>query len=144
MSKITFKLKDYSDDVIRVIGKQVNLALDAMGEVVEGYAKEDCPVDTGLLRNSLTHARGGENPSISSYHANNPKEGRQSSGSYQGTISGDPDCEYIGSNVEYAPYVEFGSQRHLVGKAHFLKDAGENHIDELRDKCVTVLKAISD
>ena len=144
MSSITFKIKDNTDEVIRAINSQVNLALDAMGEVVEGYAKEDTPVDTGLLRNSLTHARGGEKPGISSYHADNPKEGRPSSGSYPGAIAGDPICEYIGSNVEYAPYVEFKSMSHLVGKAHFLRDAGENHIDELRDKCVTVLKAISD
>ncbi len=31
--------------------------LEEMGLVAEGYAKAGCPVDTGRLRNSITHVR---------------------------------------------------------------------------------------
>lgn len=37
---------------------------------------------------------------------------------------------YIGTNVEYAPYVEFG--HHSYQGAHFLKNAAANHGDEYR------------
>lgn len=107
MADIIFHVKDNVDEVMAKIEDKIKLALGLMGEVVEGYAKDDCPVDTGLLRNSLTHEAG--------------------------EYSGDP-CEYVGSDVEYAPYVEFIDRyHHEVGKAHFLRDAAQNHIDELRD-----------
>lgn len=53
-------------------------ALEAVGLTAEGYAKKLCPVDTGRLRNSISHAVRG-------------------------------DDVYIGSNAEYAPYVELGT-----------------------------------
>ena len=56
-------------------------ALEIIGGKAEGYAKRDCPVDTGRLRNSITHARLDEN------------------------------TEVIGSNVEYAPPVELGTRK---------------------------------
>lgn len=35
---------------------QVQQAMEAVGIAAEGYAKEEAPVDTGELRNSITHA----------------------------------------------------------------------------------------
>lgn len=117
MSSISFKVTDHSPKVRAAVESQIKLALNLMGEVVEGYAKEDCPVDTGNLRNSLTHELG--------------------------TASNEPAC-YVGSNVEYAPYVEFGERyHHEVGKAHFLRDGAQNHIDELRDVAQKTLKNIT-
>lgn len=57
-------------------------ALEEIGLVAEGAAKRLCPVDTGRLRNSITHALMGE------------------------------DSVAIGTNVEYAPYVHEGTSRH--------------------------------
>lgn len=115
MANFDFTVKDNSAAVIAAVNEKVALALGLMGEVVEGYAKEDCPVDTGRLRNSLTHEHGP-----------------------------DGDSEYVGSDVEYAPYVEFGERyHHEVGKAHFLRDAATTHIDELRDVAQKTLKTIS-
>ena len=34
----------------------VKVALDILGAMVESKAKTNCPVDTGRLRNSITHA----------------------------------------------------------------------------------------
>lgn len=56
-------------------------ALEICGGKAESYAKEACPVDTGNLRNSITHAQTGEEE------------------------------ETIGSDVFYAPYVELGTRR---------------------------------
>ena len=71
-------------------------ALEEIGLTAEGYAKRACPVDTGRLRNSITHIvdEGGK-------------------------------CAVIGTNVEYAPYVELGT-RHQE-KQPFLKPAANDH-----------------
>lgn len=60
----------------------VNQAMEQACILVENEAKIKCPVDNGLLRNSITH-----------YIEDNPNE-----------LVG-----VVGTNVEYAPYVEFGT-----------------------------------
>lgn len=60
----------------------VNQAMEQACILVENEAKIKCPVDNGLLRNSITH-----------YIEDNPDE-----------LVG-----VVGTNVEYAPYVEFGT-----------------------------------
>ena len=53
---------------------------------------------------------------------------------------------YIGTNVEYAPYVEYNEKaRHDPpefggGKAHFLRDAAANHGDHYRSIMEAALK----
>ena len=63
------------NDVIPII-------LEEWGLVAEGYAKLNCPVDTGRLRNSITHERRTEESAV-----------------------------HIGTNVEYGKYVEYGTSR---------------------------------
>lgn len=75
-------------------------ALEVIGGKAEGYAKALCPVDTGRLRNSITHQQMSEN------------------------------TEVIGTNVEYAPYVELGT--HKMGARPYLRPACENHTAEYR------------
>lgn len=80
----------------------VAAALEEIGLVAEGYAKRLCPVDTGRLRNSITHAIGSVD-----------------------------DLEvYVGTNVEYAPYVENGI--HGRDGVHFLRSAAQDHGDRYR------------
>ena len=152
MADVTFRVEDNTDEIMAKIDDKIKLALNLMGEVVEGYAKEDCPVDTGLLRNSITHAVSGEGTSVTSYHADrgstgvaatSVKAGSVRVGRYSGVV-GDPSEKacYVGSNVEYAPFVEFRDATHTVGKAHFLRDAGQNHIDELRDVAQKTLRSL--
>ena len=74
----------------------------------EGYAKLKCPVDTGRLRNSITHAT-------------------------------QDDVEYIGTNVEYAAYVEFGTSR--MRARPYLRPACENHADEYKSLVEAALKS---
>ena len=59
-------------------------ALERCGMQAEGYAKDLVPVDTGNLRNSITHK-----------------------------VSGD--AVYIGTNNEYAAYVELGTGKYTEG-----------------------------
>lgn len=92
-------IEDHSAEVIAEKDQAVLRALEAIGLQAEGYAKLKAPVDTGRLRNSLTHE-----------------------------VAENEDAVYIGTAVEYAPYVEFGTRR---AKAQpFLRPAVENHLDE--------------
>ena len=46
---------DNSKEVLAAMHEAVARALEKCGLVAEGYAKKLCPVDTGNLRNSITH-----------------------------------------------------------------------------------------
>lgn len=122
--------ENHVDDVIAEVDRRKRKILEILGLKAEKYVKALTPVDTGLLRNSITHAIGGEPPAISEYADN--------SGDIKGTYSGtqgskEDDCVYIGTNVEYAPFVEFGeNMKHTTGKAHFLRDGIQNHMDEFK------------
>lgn len=48
-------LKDNSDAVRSAVESRIQVALEAVGLTCERKAKELAPVDTGNLRNSLTH-----------------------------------------------------------------------------------------
>ena len=91
--------KDNIEQVLSALEKGKRNALTAIGATAETYAKKATPVDTGRLRNSISHAVDGE-------------------------------AVYIGSNVEYAPYVELGTSR---AKAHhMLQKAATEHSAEYK------------
>lgn len=132
-----FKLIDNSAIVKAAAKAQIEAALEAVGIQAEGDAKLLCPVDTGLLRNSITHAVGGSSPAISSYsgkdvHGTNPNTtkngtaGKPASGPHSGNYSGTmgkkgDNTVYVGTNVEYAETVEMGSSSQTAQP--FLKPA---------------------
>ena len=94
-----------------------NMALIAVagGLVIEGQSKIICPVDTGYLRNSI--------------HTDILEA------SATGAIAG------VGTNTEYAPYVEFGTKR-WAGKS-FLRAAFDTHIsDAVKQMQATAAKVI--
>jgi len=76
-------------------------ALEMIGLKAEGYAKKKCPVDTGNLRNSITHR-----------------------------VQVEEKAAYIGTNVEYGPYVEMGTSK--MDARPFLKPAATNHTSEYK------------
>ena len=91
--------KDNSKEVLSALEKGKRNALTAIGSTAETYAKQETPVDTGRLRNSISHTVDGE-------------------------------AAYIGTNVEYAPYVELGTSR---AKAHhMLQKAATEHSAEYK------------
>lgn len=148
-NNIKITIKDNTKDFMEQVVQKMPLILDGVGKVAEGYAKEDCPVDTGLLRNSLTYAISGERPVISSYSADKEDEkGVIQTGSYDGAMPAEemPQCYSVcvGSNVKYAPAQEYNeSYHHKVGKAHFIRDALQDHKSEYKDNIEAILLTIS-
>lgn len=83
---MTVNFKDNSGAVLSAFHSAVEKALEECGLVAEGYAKKLAPVDTGNLRNSISHKVDPEEPAV-----------------------------YIGSNTSYAAYQEFGTGIYTEG-----------------------------
>ena len=131
--QVTFR--DNSNEVISLFQKAKHRGLEAIGLAAEGHAKRKCPVDTGRLRNSITYAIAGYQTHVQNYRRGNvvggtsQKRKRYDYGNE--TMEGEKDSAvFIGSNVEYAPYVELGAK----GRApvHFLQDAATGHAKEYK------------
>jgi HK97 gp10 family phage protein len=87
-------VKDFSKDVKSAYEQARERSLEIIGLTAEKYAKEITPVDTGRLRNSITHKVDGKEV-------------------------------YIGTNVEYAPHVEYGTIKQQAQP--FLRPAATEH-----------------
>nr|DAM25436.1 MAG TPA: putative tail component [Caudoviricetes sp.]DAO58962.1 MAG TPA: putative tail component [Bacteriophage sp.] len=74
--KMSVEIQDHSAEVSAEIKAALLRGLEKIGLVAEGYAKKLCPVDTGNLRNSITHV-----------------------------VDEGGDAVYIGTNSEYGAYV---------------------------------------
>ena len=91
-----YSYKDNTDEVLKGLSDAVERALTRIGSAAEGYAKKKCPVDTGNLRNSITNE-----------------------------VQSSEKAVYIGTNVEYAAYVELGTTR--TKAKPYLKPAAAEH-----------------
>lgn len=147
--KINITLKgDNRDEIIKTLHDRVDLALCAIGEKAEGYAKDNCPVDTGRLRNSITYATATKQGKAQTGRNSFTKGSRGDIGYIEASpedyaVKKRPAYGevYIGTNVEYAPQNEYDDMHHDIGRAHFLRDAATTHGDEYRD---IVKKTLSD
>lgn len=134
---MSVEIKDNTKAVLSALAKAKRNGLKAIGITAEAHAKKNTPVDTGRLRNSITHAVSGETTAISSYSDNDGKQ----SWSYDGKAPDDKDMAvYIGTNVEYAPFIELGS-RGRQG-VHFLQKAATEHKDEYKQLLTDALKSV--
>lgn len=140
-----FKLVDNSDLVKKALPEVKEKALEAVGLQVEGHAINELSnnpkrIDTGLLKNSITHAVSGKPAAKSSYVADTPKEGKaQNSGSYSGQAPDEAQkAVWIGTNVEYAIYVHEGTSKMKPNR--FIKNAIVRNKKEIADICETYLK----
>ena len=103
---------DRIPEVIQASKEATNRALEAIGLQAENNARDKCPVDTGRLKSSITH---------------------EVVGGYKAVV--------IGTNVEYAKYVEFLDRlHHNVGQAHFLRDSVAKHTQEYKQIAEQYLK----
>lgn len=125
-SSMTFSLK-INPSLAKDLDEACGRALEICGGKAETYAKRLCPVDTGNLRNSITHQASGYKTML------------------------------IGTPVEYAPYVEFGHHQqpgryvpaigkrlvkdYVAGKP-FLTPALENHVDEYKNIILNELNGL--
>lgn len=60
------EIKDNRHQTFDELQRAIETALEECGLVAETYAKTLCPVDTGLLRNSITHTKKGNSEYIGS------------------------------------------------------------------------------
>ena len=158
---VFFEIVENNKDKIEgELDDAIDRALEAWGLQAENHAKARCPVDTGLLRNSITHAQGGKQAAIKTYHAGNAggamlKGGKvvkkkdvtsgasMGVGYYTGTAPNEEHTMFVGTNVEYAPPVEYGHHKPSGGVtpgAHFLKSAVEGHTAEYKRLIEQALK----
>lgn len=77
---------DNSPKVLEELEDAVMRALEKCGLTAEGYAKKLCPVDTGNLRNSISHS-----------------------------VDKEEKAAYVGTNNSYAPYVCLGTGKYAEG-----------------------------
>lgn len=80
------EIQDNSKEVSAALKAALLRGLEKCGLTAEGYAKKLCPVDTGNLRNSITHQ-----------------------------VDSSESAAYVGTNVEYAAYVELGAGKYYPG-----------------------------
>lgn len=83
---MNIELIDNSPVVKRAMNEAILRALERCGMQAEGYAKDLVPVDTGNLRNSISHK-------VDTYAK----------------------VAYVGTNNEYAAYVELGTGQYYKG-----------------------------
>ena len=101
MAVVNVSIENSNMDAIKnATTEAISAALEAIGMQAESYAKLACPVDTGNLRNSITHQQADEM------------------------------TEAIGTNVEYAAYVEMGTSR--MEARPYLGPALTEHVDEYK------------
>lgn len=107
--EIDVKITDKSDEFLQALPGQIEQALVAIGLTAESHAKDNCPVDTGRLRNSITNA-----------------------------VDMGEQTVYIGTNVEYAAFVELGTSR--MRARPYLGPAATQHGDEYKALAEQALK----
>ena len=98
---MSVEVHDNSKEISENIKSALLRGLEKCGLTAERFAKKLAPYDTGNLRNSITHE---------------VDDGEQAA--------------YIGTNVEYAPYVCLGTI-HMKAQP-FLKPAVADHANEYR------------
>ena len=92
------KVTSHVKEVIEAKNEAIARALEAIGIQAEGDVAELAPVDTGRLRDSITHE-----------------------------VDESEEAVYVGTNVEYAAYQEYGTSRM---RAHpFLKPGIMNNLE---------------
>lgn len=101
------KINDHSAETISKMQKEIFAAMEAIGLHMEGEAKDELEndprrIDTGRLRNSITHETENEGSAVSSV---------------------------IGTNVEYAGYVHEGTRR--MAPNRFLTNALQKNQKQL-------------
>ncbi len=106
-------VNDRRDEAIKTTRDVMAEAMEICCLTAERYAKAACPWRTGRLRNSITYAV---------------------------VADGDDVQGIIGTNVEYAPYVEYGTSRQKAH--HYLQKAATNHSQEYKDLIASYLKAV--
>lgn len=128
---VSYEVIDNTDDAMHEMQIKMDRALEAIGQQAEGHAKvyiESMPrrVDTGRLRNSITHTYSHKAGFEHTYKDKNGKSYSQDIGAGDSVRT-----VFIGTNVEYAVYVHDGTYK--MPPNRFLKNAIQNHEQEYKE-----------
>ena len=111
MAGVNVKVISHIDEVVKEVGGRCTIALDAVGQTAEADVKILVPVGTPESTGIKGYVGGRLRSSIS--HEVRDKE------------------VVIGTNVEYAKYVEYRDElNHRTGQAHYLRDGLQNNISK--------------
>lgn len=126
--------RDNTNKILELFKSAKTRGLEAIGLAAEGQAKKEIKyqeaIDTGRLRNSITYALAGKEAHIKTYKASKGGKGRKTY-HYDGVAEGEKgSAVYIGTNVEYAPYVELGTVN--MDPRPFLRPAAEENADKYK------------
>ena len=105
------RIESHIDEATEEMKESVERWMIAVGLDASSTAAKYAPVYTGRLKNSITYAVDTEEQAV-----------------------------YIGTNVEYAPYQEFGTSRGITGK-HFIQFGATAHMSEYKQKLELYLKS---
>lgn len=115
-------------DIKKASEESIKQALRVIGGQAEKHAKDNCPVDTGNLRNSICFA------TIDSAGASLEVTGYDDEGNpvtQEVSVSNDEENSVVvGSAIQYAAIQEYGEFNHKTGGAHFLQKAMEENKSE--------------
>lgn len=125
----TVDITDNSAEVRAALEQAKARALEIIGGKIESYAKGLVPVDTGALRNSLTHAVDGDTVIAGS---NLPYSAYVELGTGKDYS---PPPEWIENNAPRGAGIKGG-----VKARPYLRPAVENHIDEYKNVMETELR----
>jgi len=106
--------KDPKTEFAQLIPK----ALRMIGSVILGQARELCPIQSGRLKGSLTFALAGEQSTPKKPAGPGDIIGKPSS----------PNEVWIGTNVEYAEAVEYGTRPYEINAPVKIKGVGWRYI----------------
>lgn len=124
LAKLTSEIRSLKNDMNIVVKKDnipivmtqyeaaLTVAMEAIGIQAENYARDNCPVDTGRLKSSITHKTEKKKAIIGTnvYYA------------------------------KYVEFID--RFHHNVGKAHFLRDAVSKHSREYKQIAEHYLKVL--
>lgn len=106
MTDVEFTLTSNLDLIKDQTEEAILTALEAVGVQAEGYAITEITtqgaIDTGRLKNSITHAVSGD---PARQHAYNDDLGNSFTENIQGAGEGKEHTVYLGTNVYYAPLI---------------------------------------
>ena len=146
---MNYKFKDNSAEFQRAYEAALRRGLTAIGIEAEANAKKEITRLvysrgdkekkyrlTGRLRNSITFALSGEGANQRAYSDDNGVVYSYSGNAPGQKLSG----VYIGTNVEYAPYVELGTSK--MRARPFLRPAANEHAERYKKLMEAALKGL--
>lgn len=141
MADVEFSLKSNKDLIKSQTEETIITALQTVGVQAQAHATAEITsqgaVDTGRLRASITFAVSGDSARQHSY---SDDQGNGYTQAIEGAGDSKDHTLYLGTNVEYAPYVEMGTSK--MPKRPFIRPAIENFLSDYQQIFTQVLSQI--